>query len=289
MNELARAARDLLDRRCTSERVRARAPFDEELWSEMTAQGWPALLVPEEQDGLGLGARELAALCHELGRALAPVPFIGTVLATAAGMSPGAQPACVVFEGEQVVLDATPTSVVHGAPGATIEPQAGLDLTRSLALVRGAGGLPLDGPVADLGRLALAADSVGAAERALEMAVAYAKDRVQFGKPIGAFQAVQHLLADMLRHVELARAATERAAVALAEQDARAHEWALMAKAKAGDACVEAIAIGIQVHGGIGYTWEHDIHLYYRRARSNAALLGDPAWCRARLAETVLA
>jgi acyl-CoA dehydrogenase len=123
--------------------------------------------------------------------------------------------------------------------------------------------------------VAYAVDAVGAAQRALEMAIEYAKEREQFGKPIGAFQAVQHLCADMLRSVELARAAAYYACWALDDADApEAHRAATLARAFAADALPAVGATAIQVFGGIGFTWEHDIHLYYKRLLSQSVALG---------------
>ena len=124
--------------------------------------------------------------------------------------------------------------------------------------------------------VALAADGVGAAGRALELALDYAKTREQFGKPIGAFQAVQHLCADMLQLLEMGRAGTHYALWALDEADpAEAHRAATMAKAYTSDAFPRIGALAIQVFGGVGFTWEHDIHLYYKRLLGNAAAYGN--------------
>ena len=123
--------------------------------------------------------------------------------------------------------------------------------------------------------VAFAVDGVGAAARALELAVEYAKERVQFDKPIGSFQAVQHLCADMLKMVELARAAAYYACWALDEADAvEAHRAAVMAQAYAASAFPQLGATAIQVFGGIGFTWEHDIHLYYKRLLSASTVTG---------------
>ncbi len=123
--------------------------------------------------------------------------------------------------------------------------------------------------------VAYVVDGVGAAQRALELAVEYAKERVQFDKPIGAFQAVQHLCADMLRTVELGRAAAYYACWALDEASPEeAHRAATLARAFAADAFPQVGGTAIQVFGGIGFTWEHDIHLYFKRLLTLSVALG---------------
>jgi alkylation response protein AidB-like acyl-CoA dehydrogenase len=188
--------------------------------------------------------------------------------------------------------------VARDAPGLTIEPLTMLDLTRpmsrvTLAAVRvgrdrvlGEPGGALDAfeRVLDLARIALAAEAVGVAEAALEMTTAYVKDRVQFGRPVGSFQAVKHRLADMMVAVEAARSASWYAACVADEVAAELPEAASIAKAACSDAAFECAANAIQLHGGIGFTWEHDAHLYFKRARAISTLLGTPAWHRERLA-----
>lgn len=135
--------------------------------------------------------------------------------------------------------------------------------------------------------VALAAEQVGGAARCLELAVAHAKQRVQFGKPIGAFQALKHKMADMMVQVESARSATYYAAC-VADDDADALPAAsAMAKAAASDAYTFCAAQALQIFGGVGFTWEYDLHLYFKRARSSAVLLGDSAWHRERLAQCI--
>ena len=133
--------------------------------------------------------------------------------------------------------------------------------------------------------VALALEQVGGAQATLDMAVQYAKDRQQFGKPIGSFQAVKHLCADMLVSVESARAAAYYAAWTLAEGNDEAATVVPLAKAYCSDAFVECAAANIQVHGGIGFTWEHDAHLYFKRAKSSQLMLGTPASHRRQLAD----
>jgi alkylation response protein AidB-like acyl-CoA dehydrogenase len=133
--------------------------------------------------------------------------------------------------------------------------------------------------------VALAAEMVGAARRLLAMAVAYAKERVQFDVPIGSFQAIQHRLAECSLAVERAVAATHYAAMTLDADDPDRHRAVHVAKAAAGNAATRAAKDAIQVHGGIGYTWEHDLHLYLRRAIASEYWLGTTRWHHDRLAE----
>ena len=189
-----------------------------------------------------------------------------------------------------------PALVVVKASEAAIEPVESADLTRPAAWVRFDGarveatldGVRLD-EARDRARVLVAADAVGGATRALEMAVAYAKDRVQFDRPIGSFQAVKHRAADAYRALEAARLATWYAAWSIANGAAGASTAACAAKAMAGDAFVRCAADSIQIHGGIGFTWEHDAHLYYRRALADQATLGDATAQREAIAAGVLA
>ena len=136
--------------------------------------------------------------------------------------------------------------------------------------------------------MALAAESTGLAQRTLEMAVAYAKDREQFGRPIGAYQAVSHRCAQMLLETENSRSAVYGAAWAAdADPDALPLS-ASMAKAYASDAGWRVPDASIQVHGGIGFTWEHDLHFFLKRGRANASMYGDARWHREQVAKRVL-
>lgn len=137
--------------------------------------------------------------------------------------------------------------------------------------------------------VALAAELVGTARRMLDMSVAYAKERIQFDVPIGSFQAIQHKLAEMALAVERATSATLYAAMALDEGDADRHRAAHVAKAAAGEAAHRAGKDGIQVHGGIGYTWEHDLHLFIRRAEGSGHWMGTSAWHHDALADLLFA
>ncbi|MFL5833296.1 MAG: acyl-CoA dehydrogenase family protein [Solirubrobacterales bacterium] len=188
--------------------------------------------------------------------------------------------------------------VEKGAAGVTVSPETSIDLTRRLSSVRLEGvrpeaTLPGSGeeyqPVFLRACVALAAESTGLAQRALEMSVAYAKDRQQFGRPIGAYQAVSHRCAQMLLETENSRSAVYGAAWAADAEPESLPLAASTAKAYASDAGWRVPDAAIQVHGGIGFTWEHDLHFFLKRGRANAAMLGDAKWHRERVADAVLA
>jgi alkylation response protein AidB-like acyl-CoA dehydrogenase len=142
--------------------------------------------------------------------------------------------------------------------------------------------------VADRAKVALCAEMCGGAQKVLEMSVEYAKVREQFGKPIGSFQAIQHKCANMMVQVESAKSATYYAAWAVANDVPEAHLAACMAKAYCSDAYRFVSAEGIQIHGGIGFTWEHDMHLYFKRAKGSEVTFGDATWNRELVAQVVL-
>jgi alkylation response protein AidB-like acyl-CoA dehydrogenase len=181
--------------------------------------------------------------------------------------------------------------------GITIQPHVMLDLTRPMSrielnAVRVSAGQLLGAPGAaagavaralDLARIALASEALGGAQYVLEMTTAYAGQRVQFGRPIGSFQAIKHRLADMMIQVEAARSAAWYAASVADEGGEELAEAAAIAKSYCCDAFFDCAANAIQLHGGIGFTWEHEAHLYFKRARATATLLGSPAWQRERL------
>lgn len=181
------------------------------------------------------------------------------------------------------------------APGLQIEPMKGMDLARKIysiefkntpAEVLGNGsGLA---NALNVATAALCAEMTGGMQRALELTVAYAKTRKQFGKPIGIFQAVQHLCADMYLETESSRSATYYAAWALEENTPDAATSVSVAKMYASDAARNVGNRGIQVHGGMGFTWENDIHLYYRRAKASETMLGDATLHRERIARLVI-
>jgi len=320
---IQRAARDFLAARYKPEEIRRLAyeterGFTDEGWADICELGWPALLVDEGHGGLGLGVVELAVVQEELGAALAPSPFLSTVAAAAliadagsdeqrarwlpglaAGEARGAVAVLRDGGGWTAVPDADGADVVvvrdDGgwalAEGVTAAPVRALDPTRRLWSVSAGGALdPLPGDGArarDVIAVALGAESVGVALRTLEMAVAYAKEREQFGRPIGAYQAVSHACAQMLLEVEGARSVVLYAAWALDHEPASGPLAASMAKAYASDAGWRVPAAALQVHGGIGFTWEHDLHLWLKRGKANAYLWGDAREHRARVADLI--
>jgi alkylation response protein AidB-like acyl-CoA dehydrogenase len=151
------------------------------------------------------------------------------------------------------------------------------------------GGWPALARVMDRAAVALAAEICGAAQRVLDMTVEYAKLRVAFGKPIGTYQGVKHKCADMLVEIENAKSLTYYAAWALDDGSDEAVQAVSMAKAYASDAGRKVCAAGIQLHGGIGMTWEHDLHLYLKRAKACEVAFGDATWHRERLARLMAA
>jgi alkylation response protein AidB-like acyl-CoA dehydrogenase len=184
------------------------------------------------------------------------------------------------------------------ATGLTVTPLPTLDQTRKLARLGFASvparliGAPGDGASVlsaslDVAAIALAAEQLGGAQRALDMAVDYAKVRRQFGRPIGSFQAIKHRCADLLLEVESLRSAVAYAASAVADGSAEVPVVASLVKAYASDVYFHAAAENIQIHGGIGFTWEHDAHLYFKRAKSSELFLGDGSYHRERLAQRI--
>lgn len=185
------------------------------------------------------------------------------------------------------------------AAGVSRSPESPLDLTRKLATIRldeAPGRVVAHGGAAErvlrrglaIGRIALAAEAVGGAQRCLELSVEHASTRFQFGRPVGSFQAVKHRCARMLIAVELARALLLRAVEAAVADDHDLETWSQAVLERASRAFYRAAADTIQVHGGIGFTWEHPAHLYFKRATSTLRLLGDPSTHRERLAPTVV-
>jgi alkylation response protein AidB-like acyl-CoA dehydrogenase len=189
-------------------------------------------------------------------------------------------------------------TVAGDADGLTRTPLATMDQTRKQAKLEFAGvrATPLGEPgsgwaalakTLDQAAVGLANEMVGGGQFVLEMSVQYAKDRVQFGRPIGSFQAIKHKCADMLLEVESAKSAAYYAAWAAAEDNDELPVVASLAKAYCSDAYFHAAAENIQIHGGIGFTWEHDAHLYFKRAKSSEILLGDATYHRELLAQRI--
>ena len=167
--------------------------------------------------------------------------------------------------------------------------QARLDFDNTPVTLIGAegGGWAVLERVLDLAAVALAAEQVGGAQMCLDMSVQYAKDRVQFGRPIGSFQAIKHKCADMLLEVESAKSAAYYAGWCASELNDELPSVASLAKAYCSEAYFHASAENIQIHGGIGFTWEHPAHLYFKRAKSSELLFGDPTYHRELLAQRI--
>jgi alkylation response protein AidB-like acyl-CoA dehydrogenase len=370
-DELRDGVRAVLERECPMSAVRALVEKRwrdgdadaDELWNRMVELGWPALTVPETAGGLGLGAVELAVVVEELGRVVAPGPYLPTVTQfvpavreagnaeqqarflgpVADGASTGTlaiaeesgrfDPAAVeavaeptgggftlrgakhfVFEplvaDELVVVARLPGTSGDQGVGAFVVPGDAVSVTAlpSVDMSRVVGTVELRGLRVSADRMlgepgpevaaalrrasdeaiaALAIELVGTCQTMFDVTLEYAKQREQFGVPIGSFQATKHKFADMLLLLERARATAYFAALTIAEDDDRRSLATSMAKAAAADAATKIGKEGIQVHGGIGFTWEHDMHLYVRRAKSSSLLFGTAATHRARVADLI--
>jgi alkylation response protein AidB-like acyl-CoA dehydrogenase len=362
--DLRDSVRVVLERECPMTLVRAvveTGVAPDALWKHMVELGWTALTVPGSAGGLGLGPVELAVVVEELGRVVAPGPFLATatqftpavreagddtqqqrflgpiVEGTATGAlaitEPGvaADPIAVraqaarsngtwtlsgsktfVLDGdtadEIVVVAREPGTVGEDGVVALVTPRDALNVTprQPLDPTRSLVDLDLDGAqVPDDRRLGdpgphtvlalrraieeatamLAVEIVGTSQAILDVTLDYAKQREQFGVPIGSFQAIKHKFADMLIALERARATAYFAALCVAEDDPRRAIAVATAKAAAGDCQRRFGKEGIQILGGIGYTWEHDMHLYVRRIKTDAQLLGTAHEHRRRIAE----
>ena len=205
---------------------------------------------------------------------------------------------CVARDGDSLAL----LPVGRGAEGLKVTPTPSMDATRKLyevgfegVRVRGADALGADGDARgalrgalEVATVVLCAEMIGGMQWVLDASVEYAKTRQQFGRPIGSFQAVQHMCADMLLLTESARSAAYYAAWALTERDPAASGAVSVAKAYCSDAYREVANRGVQVHGGIGFTWEHDLQLYYKRSKSSETLFGDATYHRERIARLVV-
>jgi alkylation response protein AidB-like acyl-CoA dehydrogenase len=297
--EIKNVARELLTARSPFAKVREAAEaarYDDALWREIVELGWPGIAVAEEHGGQGLGAVELGVLLEELGYACAATPFLSTAVAAAVIQAGGTDeqrrrwlPGLVTGEvragvgspdlvvdgdgaGVVVLLDDDGARLVEGER-AEIEPLVAIDPTRRFATVRGEGEA-LGADAADRVRTAIAAEVVGVCQRALEMTLDYVKERKQFGVAVGSFQAVSHRCAQMLLHTESARSAAYYAAWAADADPARLGEAAALAGAAGATGAREVAASAIQAHGGIGFTWEADVHWLYKRGEVDRALLG---------------
>ncbi|MPZ83229.1 MAG: acyl-CoA dehydrogenase [Actinophytocola sp.] len=349
-DQLRASVRDLLADRALPDAILARCetdkPLDLDLWRSLTELGVGSLHVPEELGGQGASTREVAVVLEELGRSVAPVPFLGSaVLATTAllgceptdavrelldalgaGRSIGALavslaaapgsafPPTVRADGSALhgqvrsVADAGAADVLivpavgqdgarlHAVPvgqaGVTVTPVVSLDLTRPIAdvsfdgatstVLTGDAESAVDGALWTAAGL-LASEQVGVAEWCVTTTVAYLKERHQFGRPVGSFQALKHRLADLWQELALAKAAARHAADTGGVGD-EGRLAASIANSLCSTVAVHAAEECVQLHGGIGMTWEHPAHLYLKRAKADQIALGTPGRHRALLA-----
>lgn len=341
-SDLRTTVRDLLAARCEPGAVTALYDGDRALvaplWRAVAVElGLAGLLVPEDRGGVGASAREAAAVVEELGRAVAPVPFLtSAVLATSVLLESDSGLLAEVAAGERTAALVVPwttapyaelpalsgpsgtvTTVagaleadlllvpvrvegriaVHAvdASAATLTPVSSLDMTRQLADVHidELGELVLDDAEPAIRRALtttaalLAAEQVGVARWCLEETVAYLKVRQQFGRVVGGFQALKHRLADLYADVESASAAAGYAAAVLAEGDPDVPVAAALAQSYCSDLAVRTAEEAVQLHGGIGMTWEHPAHLYLKRAKADQLALGTAGAHRSHLADLI--
>jgi alkylation response protein AidB-like acyl-CoA dehydrogenase len=278
--------------------------------------------------GLGTGpCGDLFVFAEELGYVAAPGRFFPTVALAAPvlaaardelleGVLAGEATASLAIAGEDgiwvpnadavktfvpeadrvdwiVVVDAGPTLRVVEPADAELRPVETIDFSRRVFEVHAPGsGAPMDGDALSdalaRGTVGLAAEMVGTARRLFDMSLAYAKERIQFDVPIGSFQAIQHKLAECSLAVERAVAAAQYASMTVDARDDDRHRAVHVAKAAAGNAVTRAAKDGAQVNGGIGYTWEHDLHLFLRHAYGSEHWMGTTAWHHDRLADLLL-
>jgi alkylation response protein AidB-like acyl-CoA dehydrogenase len=367
--ELRSAARAFLADHSSGEQVRlamqSELGWDLDVWKRIATElGWPAVAIPEEYGGLGLGNIELVALMEVMGEFLLCAPFFSSICLTANAIRLGGSedqkneflPALAEgrtlgalawveprgnwgADGIEAVARATAGGFAlsgtkrfvldgHGADllvvaarregsrgeegvslfavpadtdGLSCAALPGMDQTRRLAQVvfedvevpasalmgdEGGGWRALRATL-DLAAVALAAEQVGGAQRCLDLSVEYAVERQQFGRPIGSFQAIKHKCADMMVAVESARSGAYYAGCVADEDESKLSLVASLAKAACSDAFFRCAADAIQIHGGVGFTWEYDVHLYFKRARSTEVFLDDPAYHRERVAKGI--
>lgn len=279
--------------------------YDETLWALLCDQvGVAALVVPEELGGAGGELADAAAVLEELGRGLVPTPLFATTLAelglmaaedpdtdTLERLAAGVSIGTVAFDPGYVVNGDIADLVLSVDDGrvlrwtdVTTRRVTPLDPTRRMAQVTAGAtsAVGQDPGLADFAAILLAAEQIGAATRCLQLTVEYSKERVQFGRPIGSFQALKHRMADLYVSVESARTVVAEAVTNPTSVGAA------RARLAATEAFCTVAGEGIQLHGGIAITWEHDMHLYFKRAHSSAQLLGPPREQIRRLESEVL-
>ncbi|MGB6206904.1 acyl-CoA dehydrogenase IpdE2 [Mycobacterium sp.] len=273
------------------EAIESEPGYDQSLWRLLCEQvGAAALVVPDENGGAGGTLGDAAVVLEELGKGLVPSPLLGTTLAELAllaaddldddalgSLAEGAAIGAVVFDPDYVVNGDIADIVIATGDGKLdrwtafdAQPVTAMDPTRRLARITPQSAAPLgaDPGIADVAAILLAAEQIGAATRCLELTVEYSKKRVQFGRPIGSFQALKHRMADLHVAVQAARAVVNDAL------EAPSATSAALARVAATEAFNTVAAEGIQLHGGIAITWEHDMQLYFKRAHGSSQLLG---------------
>ena len=299
---------------------------DNALWAQLAGLGLTGLLVPEAHGGLGLGDADFVAIAEACGYVALPEPLVDTALIAAAllrdagnetlaatwlsRIAEGTARIAVGHPVNPLVADAhvadllllTHADAIHAVPRAavTLTANEGLDPSRRLfrvdwapaddtVLASGDAARSLLDAALDRGALASAAQALGAAQRLIELAVAYTRDRKQFGQAVGSFQAVQHLMANVAVKLEYAKAPVQRAASEVARGTLRAGVAVSHAKLVACEAAALAARNSIQVHGAMGYTWEVDVHIFAKRAWVLESAWGDRAFHKLRVADAVLA
>jgi len=296
-----------------------------EFWTRFAEIGVPGLLIDEAHGGLGMDEVDLVLLLEEAGRAALPGPVIDTVtvgvrLIAESGsdelaerwlpaIADGSVLVAIGHEISPFVSDAHVADLLLLQQGNSLHALAPADAeltrqptndpsrrlfsvawepTRATEIAAGDAGRALAAGALDRGALGCAAEQLGVGQQLLDMAVAYASQRKQFGAPIGSFQAIKHMLANVKVRHEYARSVVYRAAYSVA-RDARTRSLDVSAaKVAASDAAISAAKTALQVHGALGYTWEQDLHVWMRRAWSLDLAWGDNAWHRARVADAVI-
>lgn len=298
----------LVEKHASPEAVRAAIEsekgYDEKLWQMLCEQvGAAALVVPEELGGAGGELGDAAVVLEELAKNLVPTPLLGTTLAELAllavgeeepleGLAEGTSIGTVVFDAGYVINGAIADVVIAAQDGQlsrwtdnTVVPATAMDPTRPLAAVTPGSTTTLgaDPGLADTAAILMAVEQVAAASRCLDLTVAYSKDRVQFGRPIGSFQALKHRMSDLYVKVSAARSIVNDAIAEPTPTNAS------LARYMATEAFNAVAGEAIQMHGGIAITWESDIQFYFKRAHGSAQLLGSSREHLRRLEADVLA